>query len=475
MLDDVHELVCSIATILVVALAPPPGLASSGEERSLSQYAARRIGEALVARTSPTTEARVHAAETLYLYADDVLPPTASDRSSDDSVEQGIPLTFASDTAEEIKQWLVEEDEMWVRYYLLQAIGELKTEPGQLFLLSYLKDPDPSLRAVATEYSGYLINQDVETRLVSVYSTQTFWWVRTAILESLGKGRTDESLNLLIRALDDPVRDVRAAACSALRERRDERSVPALVRATREAGLGGKDSPISALSSIGYPKTRQVLEEAVRSPYPLVRESAVMGLGEIANPASLPVLLPLLDDPHYLVRTEVKEVLWKFEGEAAWSHAISYLAVRPNERLFEAVLVLGDEGLQETCHTLQTEATEKARKPLTSVCARLQQRLAEHTPEEVITISSADIHTIVYHADNADAREIVPAQGNQTIGWIDAVGEENGGQPVSVDAGEQVTVWRAILYEDKTWLRVSAGPYGDRIWVREADLMRIRL
>jgi len=168
-------------------------------------------------------------------------------------------------------------------------ISDLREDPERLRALAQalLQDSDPDLRA---------------------------WACRI-----LGEARDAESLSSLLRALEDPEPEVRAAAAwalgihpaadhrdaviSALQRRLEDQPWVAWVAAEALARYG--EAALDALI------------DGLRHPHPQVRVLAARALARIASPRSIPALAAALEDPSLLVRHFAEAGLDRLSG-ASW-------------------------------------------------------------------------------------------------------------------------------------------------------------
>jgi HEAT repeat protein len=364
------------------------------------------------------------------------------------------------------------EEEPWIRHALLEALGELDAAGNREAIASYLGHDDPTLRARAAEYLQEVLSPEIEEAMVRAYGGESVWWVKTALLEALGAGTSDDSLGVLHDGLKDKSRDVRAAATCGLGLRADPRSVALLAEALERGDLIGTDSPVWALGRIGDRSAAPALEVAAFLPYPIVRKGAAWALGEVGEPDSERVLAQLLDDPDGMVRTEAAEALGELGGVRAALDLLSVLEHSWSDRVYYAMLHISEEDLSAACEQFLAEQTaeRKALKARRKLC---EQTLEEAGGEEVWFWSSGELHSTFYSPANAKAREVWPGKGRKAVGWEDAIGKELGGSRLKLDKGTRLTIWKAAFYGGETWLEVAAGPYGGHVWIREVDVRPI--
>ncbi len=132
----------------------------------------------------------------------------------------------------------------------------------------------------------------------------------------LAEVQDPEGLALLLRALEDPEPEVRAAAAWALGShlRADPRDsvIPALQRHL-------EDTPwvawVAAEALARYGEAAlEALMESLQHPHPQVRVLAARALARIASPHSLPALMAALEDPSLLVRHFAEAGLDRLSG-----------------------------------------------------------------------------------------------------------------------------------------------------------------
>jgi len=422
-------------------------------------YTKKFIETALGARTAPEIKARVDAAYSLALNTDDV------------DERLGVQA-YLGEVAEQIAGWLREEPEFWVRYYLLDALGQIDAPSARTAALTYIRDPDPSLRAVSAQHVGDHLSAEAETLLIEVYSDEDEWWVRTAILDSLGAGSNPGSLALLQEALSDPVRDVRAAAAMALARRPHSSSVAPLTEAAENAELFGKDSPLIALAEIPDVDIKVTLEKGIRSPSPFVRSTAAKAIAKLPHQEGLSLLEPMLGDASAFVRQAAAESITTLGGRHAAEAVVLWLAREPNDSVFARLLWMDKFTLRDACAGLQ--AVVEIMEGIARTCDEIEKHMSD--PQYVV-VSTGDLHSWFYSSYNADAREVAPARGRAVTGWTIAVGKGTGRERISLKRGLRLTNWlsEAVRYNGEVWLNVKEGPYGKHAWVRESDLRSIPL
>ncbi|WP_376790129.1 HEAT repeat domain-containing protein [Thermoflexus sp.] len=176
----------------------------------------------------------------------------------------------------------------------------LREDPEQAELrISDLREDPEGLRALA---HALLQDSDPELRA---------WACRI-----LGEARDVESLSSLLRALEDPEPEVRAAAAWALGIRPVREQQEAVISALRRRL---EDQPwvawVAAEALARYGEAAlEALIDGLRHPHPQVRVLAARALARIASPRSIPALAAALEDPSLLVRHFAEAGLDRLSG-----------------------------------------------------------------------------------------------------------------------------------------------------------------
>jgi len=449
----------SIGRVLVATLVEGFVSSATALDEPYVEYLMRRVSEGLAAERAAHVTDRLEGAELTVRYADNLK-------------EEKAPVDFIQKTSAVLWRWLAEENEPWVRHFLVEALAEVDAVQNRLRLRALIKDRDPTVRARAIEHIPPPLTADEETDLLHQLAVEDLWWVKSEILLVLASGTADDSLNALHAALLDPSRDLRAAASVALRSRPDSRNVEPLIEALDNAGLFGSESPVWALGAIKSPAAVEALSRQANSPYAPVRMGAATAMGRMQDERCIPSLSGLLHDPDSMVQEAAAEALAEVGGEEAALQLLSYLSLSPDEKRLQAALRIKQEQLSGACARIMNGSTESSQHSakLREACELIKAHIAD---ERVVFWSSGDFHSAFYSAFNAKARKVVPQKGRRVIGWEDFIGKEHNGTRHVLRAGTRVTIWKAAYYQGDTWLEVTAGPYDPDVWVREADLQAI--
>jgi ParB family chromosome partitioning protein len=201
-----------------------------------------------------------------------------------------------------------------VRREALTEITAQEKEPWSAPLLyEFFNDPDPGLRKEAFEFATKK-NKEIsvlETALASRYPD-----ARKLAVEALIKKHSKAAQQVLLKAIEDPDREVRLAAINALV---DDDAKAALATAMKSDRADIRVRAAAALARHGDASTYPVLTELATAPEPQhkervsdwleVTELALLGLGELGDPRALSLVLPLTDSPHARLRKAAASAL----------------------------------------------------------------------------------------------------------------------------------------------------------------------
>lgn len=208
------------------------------------------------------------------------------------------------------------------REALTEVTAQEKEEWAAGLLHSFFEDADPGLRKEAFEFATKK-NKDLailETCLKSKYPD-----ARKLAVEGLIKRHSKAAQQILLKAIDDPGREVRLLAIDALA---DDDAKSLLAQAMTNARQDVRVRAAAALARHGDPSTYAVLSELATAPEPQQKERvsdwlevtalALDGLGELGDPRALTILVPLLDSPHAKLRKSAAGALvWVAKADTA--------------------------------------------------------------------------------------------------------------------------------------------------------------
>jgi len=177
-------------------------------------------------------------------------------------------------------------------------------------LMLALTDEDVEVRRLAAEVLGDGRNPDFFQPLALALQDDDIW-VRATAVRSLGRLETREALDLVRKALKDPVGLVVIAVLETLCDHQPDLAVASLVPALGHAGEEVVNSALQLLLSRGdeswvEARGEQLLNHASWE----VRLAAVRAISQIVGPAAIPQLeARLLIEGEDLVRQEIEDLI----------------------------------------------------------------------------------------------------------------------------------------------------------------------
>jgi len=194
-----------------------------------------------------------------------------------------------------------------VRREALTEVTAQEKEPWAAPLLyEFFNDQDPGLRKEAFEFATKK-NKEIsvlETALASRYPD-----ARKLAVEALIKKHSKAAQQVLLKAINDPDREVRLLAINALV---DDDAKVSLAQAMTNERADIRVRAAAALARHGDPSTYPVLTELATVLEPQLKERvadwlevtelALLGLGELGDARALSIVVSLLESPHARLR-----------------------------------------------------------------------------------------------------------------------------------------------------------------------------
>ena len=173
----------------------------------------------------------------------------------------------------------LDDDDGGVRAYALHALVELKVPDATDLAIEGLSDPDSYARKISARALEDLAAPSAVPELARVVVEDEDFRVREWAADALTAIATEDAIDALVTALDDPVKEVRLAAVRGLVKRSPEAAVDTFmsmvledpeweirVQAAAALGMTGRDDVIPAL------------EEAANDPNEFVRAAVASAL-----------------------------------------------------------------------------------------------------------------------------------------------------------------------------------------------------
>jgi HEAT repeat protein len=401
-------------------------------------------------------------------YSPDVALRAAAAREVLDEID------IDDDCAAEIKDWIVAETEPIIRHDLFEALVDRAEDADTDWLLSFLEDPDPSLRAQAAAFAEDELTSGLEHKLADLLPGEPYWWVRWRIVSTLHWADGDAVLDALNDALEDEAREVRENAAEALSSMPHERSLKALLQAMDQWPSDSTEDVLDALGAIGDARAVPALESGLGAIRDSVRLAAASALGSIDSRESIQLLKNLLSGADDMLALSASQALMRIGGEEAVESLAGFALVHPSETLVEWLGKKEGDSQAAACVPLlrRVELDSPASRKLTQICEELERREGEGIVG-VTSSCSFGGSEIDYEVFSASARKTAPSEGAAAIAWLEFPGDAAGGTRVTLPADLIVTVEDALLQSGQTWLLVGDSSTETEYWIAETELRRI--
>ncbi|MBO9610110.1 MAG: conserved virulence factor C family protein [Paenibacillaceae bacterium] len=187
--------------------------------------------------------------------------------------------------------------------------------------------PNPPEAGTAAEEAA-LTQRDVKE--VSRQLDDADWKVRYAALQRIKP--TEDTLPLLVKALDDANVSIRRLATVYLGDLREPYVLPYLYRALGDASAAVRRTAGDTLSDIGDPSATPAMADALCDANKLVRWRAARFLFEAGDERALEALRAARNDAEFEVRMQINMALERIEGGTAASGSVwQQMTNRPRE------------------------------------------------------------------------------------------------------------------------------------------------
>ena len=167
-----------------------------------------------------------------------------------------------------------------------------------------------------------------------------------------------ESIDGLIKELEDPDVTIRVSAVKALGRTGDPRAVEPLVKALEDEEWEVRESAVEALERTGDPRVVEPLVKALEDEEENVRWAAANSLGDMGDPRAVePLIVTLKEDEEGIVRGYAAEAL----GDIGDPRAVEPLAkaLKDSSAQGKAAIALGKIGDERAIAALITALQER--------------------------------------------------------------------------------------------------------------------
>lgn len=173
------------------------------------------------------------------------------------------------------------------------ALGQELSDAEHTNAIRLLEEGEPAERASAADLlgaRGHARREAIVPLLRRRLREDADWRVRASSGRALGRLAARDAVPDLVRALRDPVVDVRVVAAAALWRLPDPAAVPALLELLRDSDAAARQWGALALGVIRDRRATRPLIALLSDPQPDVRLDAVRSLGRIRDPAAVSAL-----------------------------------------------------------------------------------------------------------------------------------------------------------------------------------------
>ncbi len=232
-----------------------------------------------------------------------------------------------------------------------------------------------------------LANADDEERApaiagLAVLAADPIGSVRQTALEGLGELGDRDSLQLVLRAFEDPDLGARQAAVMAAAQIAPEETRDAIVELLTDEAPELRFSAVWTLSRRGLAAARDI-EPGLRDADPEVRALTTLSLAEIGASELSDAVAQLLDDPSDSVRFSAAKALATL-GDTRGT-GILRAALQNPAQTFDAAIALGDIEDRDAQRALETLAGRRFASPiLRAAAARALVKLGQPEGEQIL-------------------------------------------------------------------------------------------
>jgi HEAT repeat protein len=252
-------------------------------------------------------------------------------------------------------------------------------------VMQQLRNGTPEERATAADVlgrRGYRQREQVAGVLRELIRNDTDWRVRASAGRALGRLGTRDAVPDLVRALRDPVVDVRVVAAAAIWRLPDPAAVPALLELLSDSDPNARQWAALALGVIRDTRATAPLLRLLGDPERAVRLDVIRSLGRMRDPAAVqPLERHVRDDSRDLEeRTEAISSLALLEGPEKVDALVRLLDLSNRtlrQRVIEALGQVGDAVVIPALRRRRAAETGPLRGAIDAAIRAIEQRARE--------------------------------------------------------------------------------------------------
>jgi HEAT repeat protein len=289
--------------------------------------------------------------------------------------------TGSPELASDLAKVVATSDDPVLRHLAARELAGLAAPVSLETLRRALNDPDPRVRETAADGLGTLRDAAAEPLLIAGAKQEDWPLVRRAEIEALGRLCGVPGRDLLIRAVEKDVDDVRRAALVGLTRCKDPRAASVLLQVMKSRRMNGSLRELSAalLGELREPRAAKPLADLVSG---LVNEAegdlaveavvvaSLRSLARLGGPDAGAVAATLARDARHPYRQVAIEVLGQLCDPGAGAAALADVRAGKDAALAEAAAAAevrcrgrGDQAAPSILHTSAPPAAPGSASP----------------------------------------------------------------------------------------------------------------
>jgi HEAT repeat protein len=298
----------------------------------------------------------------------------------------------------------LQDDSSRVRLTAACGLGELGDPRGRSALMQALNDGDRYVREIAARSLGMLKSESSMDVFALLNNTDPK--LRCGALLTLGEGKDENSITMIVPFLHDPDAEVRKKAAEALCNFSNPIAIPDLVSALDDNNVNVRKFALRALSKIKDQRILSPMIASLKDSHAWVRQEAAWHLAESGDDRAVPCLIEALGDPVATVRRQAAISLGNLGGKTTETLLLDLEQKTRDSKILEA----SRTALEQLYRMNQYRPQPKKQKDITeAVNSHVIVHQKEKSPEicsDVVEEKKPD--SIIHPDDTNDFRECLP-------------------------------------------------------------------
>lgn len=224
-----------------------------------------------------------------------------------------------------------------VRIASAKALCTLKEKKSIKALSAGLSDPELEVVKVFVNCLGKLGAKEAQAALLKLHKKNPKsdeWELQWELLYALGKLKTPEALDLIVKSTKSEHDSIRSVAVRALAPFRNKQPIDVLLACLNDSYPAVRSYAANALSSLtvaGDIPTKPIIK-ALKDEHEGVRLGALRVLEKRRDPAAIDAIAKLLNDENIVIRKLTRKLLAAFESPEAVKHLDAAAKEEPNPK-----------------------------------------------------------------------------------------------------------------------------------------------